>query len=146
MEQKVSEVLENILGMLALEGSFDIEERDDGVFVFIDTQDAGKLIGQHGQTLAALQLLVNQMVSRQVENSKRVVIDISGWKKSKEEELENQAKYWVSQVLESKESMELRPMQSWQRRIVHLVVQNSEGVESESIGEGEERRIIIKPS
>jgi spoIIIJ-associated protein len=145
MEAKVSEVLENILGMLSLEGSFDVEEKEEGVFVSIDTQEAGKLIGHQGETLSALQYLVNLMVSKQVEDSKRVIIDVSGWRQSKEEELAHRARYWANQVLESGRPMELDPMPSWQRRIVHLTIESTPGVKSESMGEGLDRHLVISP-
>lgn len=145
MEAKVSEILENILGLLSLEGSFEVEEKDDGVFVSIDTADAGKLIGHSGETLAALQLIVNLILSRQVEDSKRVIIDIAAWKQSKEEELAHRARSWAEEVISSGEPMELDPMPSWQRRIVHMTIQETEGVESESLGEGEERHLVITP-
>lgn len=145
MEQKVSEILENILSLLALEGSFDIEEKEDGVFVSIDTQDAGRLIGNQGETLQSLQMLVNLIASRQIEESKRVIIDVSGWKKSKEDDIAERTKAWVEEVKESKKPMELEPMPSWQRRVVHMVVQESDGVTSESVGEGLERHLVITP-
>lgn len=143
MEQKVSEILENILGLLALEGSFETEEKEDGVFVAIDTKDPGRLIGQGGQTLSALQLLLNQIVSRQVEDPKRVIVDIANWRKGKEEELAHQARSWAQKVLDEGKSLELSPMPSWQRRIIHMTVQATPGVASESVGEGVERHIII---
>lgn len=143
METKVSEILENILGLLSLEGSFETEEKEEGVFVSIDTKDPGRLIGQQGQTLQALQLLVNQITSRQLPSSKRVVIDIANWRKGKEEELLNQAKSWAQKVLEGKENLELEPMPSWQRRIIHMTISETDGVKSESVGEGAERHIVI---
>lgn len=151
MEAKVSEILENVLGHLALEGSFEVEEKDEGVFVVIDVEGAGKLIGHQGETLSSLQLLVNQMVAKQLNKDvkdgeskyKRVIIDVSGWKQSKEEELAHRARSWAQQVLETGENMELPPMPAWQRRIVHMTVQGTEGVKSESIGEGLERHLVI---
>lgn len=147
MEEKVSEVLENILGMLGLEGSFEIEEKEDGVFVSIDAEDPGILIGRNGETLASLQLLLNLIASRQMpgENQKRVVVDVSSWRKSKEEELASKARSWAEKVIESKEPMELAPMPAWQRRVVHMAIEETEGVKSESIGEGPERRLVISP-
>ena len=145
MEAKVSEVLENILSLLALEGSFEVEEKDEGVFVTIDTEEAGKLIGHQGETLQALQLIVNLIVSKQVEESKRIIIDVSGWRQSKEEELAHKARGWANQVLETGQEMELLPMPSWQRRIIHLTIEGSDGVKSESVGEGYNRRVVIKP-
>src|SRR3989344_3886472 len=110
MEQQVSEVLENILGHLSLEGSFETEETEEGVFVSIETAEAGKLIGQQGQTLTALQLLVNQIISRKNPDSKRVIIDIGNWRKGKEEELAHQARQWAERVLSEKKELDLAPM------------------------------------
>jgi spoIIIJ-associated protein len=146
MEAKVSEILENVLSLLALEGSFDVEEKEEGVFVSIETAEAGKLIGHQGETLAALQYLVNLMISKQMEESKRVIIDVSGWRQSKEEELAHRARSWASQVVESGQPMELDPMPSWQRRIVHLTIEGTPGVKSESLGEGLERHLVISPA
>lgn len=152
MEETLSEILDNVLGLLLLEGSYDVEETDEALNVTIDTEDAGRLIGFKGENLEGLQLLLNQMMSRKLgENSpagefKRVLVDVSGWKKQKEEDLTTRAKAWVDQVKESKDELELEPMPSWQRRIVHMVVQDSDGVESESIGEGRDRHLVIRPS
>src|SRR5581483_8669224 len=145
MEQTVSEILENILSLLSLEGSFDVEEKEDGVFVSIETQDAGRLIGHNGETLQSLQLVVNLIASKQVEDSKRVIVDVSNWRKGKEEDIAARAKKWVEEVKESGKPMELEPMPSWQRRVVHMVVQESEGVSSESVGEGFDRHLVISP-
>lgn len=146
MEEKVSEYLENILSLLGLEGSFEIEEKEEGVFVSIDAEDPGILIGRNGETLASLQLILNLISSRQMgENSKRIVVDVSSWRKSKEEELASKAKSWAEKVTETKEPLELQPMPAWQRRIVHMAVEETAGVKSESIGEGPERRLVISP-
>lgn len=145
MEASVSEILENILSLLALEGTFEVEEKEDEVFVTIDTDEAGKLIGKNGETLSALQLLVNQILSHQAKEYKRVIIDVSAWRKGKEEELAHKARAWAQQVKEDGKNMELEPMPSWQRRIVHMTIGETPGVTSESIGEGEERHLVIKP-
>lgn len=148
MEAKVSEILENILGLLGLEGSFEVTENKDQVDVVIETEDAGRLIGYRGETLDALQLLVNQILNRQVssEEFKRVVIDVSGWRKNKEEELEQKTRRWADEVRESGNPLELEPMPAWQRRVIHLVVGEMKGVESESMGEGKDRHLVIKPA
>lgn len=145
MEKNLSEALDNILGLLLLEGSYEIEEDENGFHVLIETKDAGRLIGAGGQFLDSLQLLVNQIMSRQMaEGYKRVILDVGGWRKQKEEELTVSSKNWVNQVLESKQDLELEPMSPWQRRIVHMVVSETAGVESESVGEGRDRHVVIK--
>ncbi len=146
MEAQVSEVLENILGLLVMEGSFEVNEGPDDVTVMIDTEDAGRLIGVRGETIDALQLLVNQIVSKQnPDQFKRVIVDVGGWRKNKEGELENKARRWAEEVAESGQEMELEPMPAWQRRIVHLIIEEVEGVTTQSIGEGRDRHLVIMP-
>lgn len=150
MEEKLSEVLDNILGLLLLEGSYEIEEEDGGFAVSIETTDAGRLIGARGESLEGLQLLVNQIMSRKTgENSpagefKRVLLDVSGWRKQKEEDLKKQAEAWGKEVADSGKEMELEPQSPWQRRVVHMVIEGMDGVISESAGEGRDRHIVIK--
>ncbi len=159
MEEQLSEVLDNILGLLLLEGSYEIEEKDDSFLVSIDTKDAGRLIGARGESLEGLQLLVNQITSRKmggfpqsskegegssVEGFKRVLLDVSGWRKQKEEELISRAKSLGAQVLESGKDLELEPMSPWQRRVVHMTISELDGLASESAGEGRDRHIVIK--
>lgn len=156
MEAKVSEILENILGLLALEGSFEVVEGPEEIKVSIETTDPGRLIGFKGETLDALQLLVNQILSREISKAleknpeeklkyTRVVIDVASWRQSKEGDLERRARVWAEEVLEKGESLELDPLPAWQRRIIHLVISDIPGVSSESLGEGKERHLIIKP-
>lgn len=146
MEEKVSEILENILSLLNLEGSFEVEEKEEGVFVQVDLPEAGILIGRGGETLSALQLLLNLIVSKQFgEKSKRVILDVADWRKGKEEELAHKARNWAEKVLETNQPMELLPMPSWQRRIVHMTIEGTKGVRSESVGEGADRHLVISP-
>ena len=147
MEEQLSDILDNVLGLLLLEGSYDIEESDEALQVLIETKDAGRLIGFKGENLESLQLLLNQLMSRKAgENEfKRVLVDVEGWRKQKEEELASRAKGWIEEVKTSGEELELEPMSPWQRRIVHMVVQETEGIESESIGEGRDRHLVIRP-
>jgi spoIIIJ-associated protein len=154
LEATVSEILENILGLLSLEGSFEVEEKEESVNVSIDTEDAGRLIGRGGENLTALQLLVNQILSRQISSSttkdtpefKRVLVDVADWKKQKEQDLETKAIEWAESVKESGKPMELEPMPAWQRRVLHIALEKVEGVTTESMGEGEDRHLIIKLS
>lgn len=146
MEESLSEVLDNILGLLLLEGSYEIEEGSDGFSVSIETTDAGRLIGPSGEFLESLQLVVNQIMSRKMPEGdfKRVVLDVSGWRKQKEEDLKEQANEWGKQVLETGQEMELPPQSSWQRLVVHTTIGEMGGLETESMGEGRDRHIVIR--
>lgn len=153
MEDQLSEILDNLLGMLLLEGSYEIEEAEENFNVSIETKDAGRLIGARGESLDALQLLVNQMIAKKmgffakgesVSGQKRVVIDVEGWRKQKEGELIKSAEAWGKEVLESGKELELEPQSPWQRRIIHMTISEMKGLSSESIGEGRDRHIVIK--
>lgn len=145
MEQQLSDVLDNLLGMLLLEGSYEIEEEKENFLVSIDTKDAGRLIGARGESLEGLQLLVNQIMSRKMaDDYKRVLLDVAGWKKQKEEELISMARDLGKQVLASGKEMELEPMSAWQRRVVHMAIEELGGLSSESMGEGRDRHIVVK--
>lgn len=146
MEAKVADVLENILGLLALEGSFETVEGSDEVLVTIETDDAGRLIGNRGETIDALQMLVNQIVNKDNELFKRVTVDVGSWRKHKEGELEAKSRRLADEVIQTSKEVELEQLPAWQRRIIHLAIDGIEGVTSESIGEGRERRLIIKPA
>ena len=152
MEEQLSEILDNILGLLLLEGSYEIEDNNDSFEVSIETKDAGRLIGARGESLEGLQLVVNQIVSKKIAKAegeptefKRVILDVVGWRKQKEEELKSRAADLAKQVLESGKQLELEPMSPWQRRVVHMVIQEISGLSSDSVGEGRDRHIVIKP-
>ena len=145
MEEKLGEVLDNLLGMLLLEGSYELEEGSEGFSVSIDTKDAGRLIGARGESLDALQQLINQILYKGSKDEfKRVILDVASWKKQKEEELIKNAESWGKQVLENKKPLELEPQSAWQRRIVHITVDGIKGLATESVGEGRDRHIVIK--
>ncbi|MBI2017940.1 KH domain-containing protein [Candidatus Daviesbacteria bacterium] len=147
MENQLSEVLDNILGLLLLEGSYDIEEDEEFIKVSVETPDAGRLIGAKGESLDSLQLLVNQIMTRKLgkqEEFKRIVFDVGGWRKQKEEDLNQRGKEWAQAVLDSGKEMELEPQAAWQRRIIHEAAGQIEGIETESLGEGRDRHIVIK--
>lgn len=146
MEEKLSDILDNILGLLLLEGSYEIEEVEDNFTVSIETKDAGRLIGARGESLDGLQLLINQIMSKNAGEGafKRVILDVEGWRKQKEEELSQKANEWGKEVLETGKEMEVEPQSSWQRRVVHTVISEMGGLTSESVGIGRDRHIVIK--
>jgi len=69
---------------------------------------------------------------------------VGGWRKQKEEELVQRAKEWGNQVLETSKDMELEPQSPWQRRVIHTVIGEIDGLQTESIGEGRDRHVVIK--
>lgn len=104
----------------------------------------GFLIGQHGDTMRALQFLVSNALRSNNFETSRVNVDIADYKKARAEQVAEQTEVWVKKVQESGEPMELNPMNAADRRIVHKVATEA-GLSTESVGEGRDRHVILTP-
>ena len=105
----------------------------------------GFLIGQKGETLRSIQLLVSSALKNNEHTISRVNIDVADYKQHRNERLARKVEQWVEDVKTTKEEMQLRPMNSADRRVVHRTVSDLSGAVTESVGEGRERHIVIKP-
>lgn len=103
----------------------------------------GFLIGQHGDTMRALQYLVSTVLKSSGFAHSRVNVDVADYKKHRAERLSHTAEDWVKHVRDSGESMDLQPMNAADRRIIHQLAAEY-GLSSESVGEGRERHIVLK--
>ncbi len=112
----------------------------------MDGDDLGLLIGRRGTTLAALQYMVNVMVNRKMGTRVLVNIDAEHYKRRREETLEGLARRMADRVRQSDRSMTLEPMPAAERRIIHLFLAEDELVTTGSVGEGEDRKVVIYPS
>ncbi len=104
----------------------------------------GFLIGQRGDTVRAMQFLVSSALKNQNYAVTRVNVDVAEYKKQRADRLAATAEEWVKQVQESGEPYEVRPMNAADRRVVHKVAADA-GLSSESVGEGRDRHIVLKP-
>lgn len=105
----------------------------------------GFLIGQRGDTMRALQYTIGSALKNQNFSHTRVNVDIAGYKKDRAERLIKQAEEWFKEVRDSGQSKDLLPMNAAERRVVHKAA-GEHGLETESVGEGRERHIILKPT
>jgi spoIIIJ-associated protein len=105
----------------------------------------GFLIGQHGDTVRALQFMVSNALRNNNHEVTRVSVDIADYKKQRAQRLIEQAEEWVQAVKDSGTPKELQPMNAADRRIIHKLAVES-GLVSESTGEGRDRRVILKPA
>ncbi|MBI2454072.1 MAG: KH domain-containing protein [Parcubacteria group bacterium] len=137
------------MDFLSLGADINLSETDNiGLRINATVKDAGFLIGRDGENLKALQHILGLMVAKKTEGGLtpfNFVFDINNYNKEREDYLKALAKNTAHMVLESKKSIELEPMSAFERRIIHLAVETIGGVKSESVGEGEERRVVIKP-
>lgn len=104
----------------------------------------GFLIGQHGDTMRALQFIVGSALKNQNFEHTRVNIDVADYKKARADQLAERAQEWIKTARDSTEPTHLPPMNAADRRIVHKVA-NEAGVETESEGEGRDRHVVLKP-
>ena len=106
-------------------------------------QNLGLLIGRRGETLAALQLLVNLIVRNRTKRRMRIVVDAENYRQRREENLRSLAFRVAHQVRLNRRSVALEAMPPNERRIVHMALADYKDISTESIGEGDERRIVI---
>lgn len=106
-------------------------------------ENLGLLIGRRGETLAALQLLVNLVVSHRTKHRMRIIVDAENYRERREENLRSLALRVAQQVRNYRRSIALEAMPPHERRIVHIALSDSKDISTESIGEGDERRVVI---
>jgi len=124
-----------------------VDEGEEATSVNLDIKgdDLGILIGRRGQTLACLQYLVRLIVGHQTKAWVPIIVDVEGYKQRRYEALQALAWRLAEQVKARKIPFTLEPMLAYERRIIHLALADDADVTTESIGEGEARRVVIRP-
>jgi len=118
---------------------------EDVIEVNISGQDLGVLIGYHGEGLAAIQLFLSMALFRELGEWARLYVDIEGYRQEREEKVRSLAQRTAQKARFLSVPIALSPMPPFERRLVHLVIAQIEGVVSESEGTGWERHVVIKP-
>jgi spoIIIJ-associated protein len=144
--EKIKALIENTvrdMGILidSIEDSLD-PESGKTTFV-IKTQDSGLLIGEHGDTFYSLNHVLKRMAEK-IDPEYNFSIDVNDYQKSQIEKLKLKAKILANRARDMKASIEMDPMTSYERLIVHGALTDEPNISTESTGEGRERRIIIK--
>lgn len=121
------------------------EEEDANILVKITTEQSPILIGRHGETIAALQTILSQIVYKLLGEGKRVLVDCGDWRTKQEESLKTLALSCAQRAKETGIPQSLFDLRSDERRLVHLALSEHPDVVSESQGEGRDRHIVIKP-
>jgi spoIIIJ-associated protein len=107
--------------------------------------DVGLLIGRHGETLSSLQFLLNACVGKQLPRDTRIVVDVEHYRERREQSLRVIAIRAADRARRERAPVTLLPMPPNERRIIHLALQSSPFVSTESTGEGTERRVVVSP-
>ncbi len=117
-----------------------------GPIIDLAGEDSGLLIGRRGQTLQALQFLVNLIVRKEYGEEVRVVLDVESYRARREASLRDMAVKVATRVVQTSRSITLEPMPPADRRIVHTSLSEHSGVTTESTGEGDNRKVTIMPN
>lgn len=147
---KTKEIIETslnkIFNYIGVKPEVAINKEEENVYsVTISGDNLNYLIGFRGQSLEALQILVKQILFRKTGEHTILTIDINEYKDKKTEKLQDLARGFIDKVRFFEKEIELPRMNPWERRQVHIFVSEYDDVESESTGEGEDRRIVLKP-
>ncbi len=144
-KEKIEKVVKKLLSGLNLDAKFEVLEKEEEIEINFETEDTGMVIGYHGDTLESLQLILSLCIAKELKEFKRVSLEIGGYKKQREEWLNNLALESKDRAINEGREIFLRNLKSWERRIIHLALKDDESVLSESVGEGRERMLVIKP-
>jgi spoIIIJ-associated protein len=144
-EKKAISYLEEILGALGLPAEIKADTNDEGLFLEVEGEGMGLLIGKDGSTLSAVEFILNIITNKGSEDYLRVSVDAEGYKDKKKMRIEQNAVDAAERVEQEKAPVDLGVMTPYERRIVHLTLRENTAVRTESEGEDPQRHIIVKP-
>ncbi|MDQ8043392.1 MAG: KH domain-containing protein [Solirubrobacteraceae bacterium] len=142
--EAVRSLVEGVARALGIDEDVVAEQRGEELHVAVQGKDLGLLIGRHGQTLEALQHLA-QRIALDNDANVRVIVDAEGYRERRREAIEAQVNRLTARALQRSEACPLEPMTSSERRYVHEMVRDIEGVESYSEGTEPDRHAVIAP-
>lgn len=138
--------LEDMLSFFGLNTDVQATHEDQVIQLSVaSTHLNGFLIGQHGDTLRAIQFIISTALKNSDFEYSRVNVDVADYKKQRAERLGAEVEEWVKRVRESGEPMSLKPMNAVDRRTVHQVVGEYSDIVTESLGEGRDRYVVLNP-
>jgi spoIIIJ-associated protein len=140
------EMLVEILAHMDLQAEVAIRENAEEVVLDIQAEDVGRIIGKKGQTLDALQFIINKIVNRFPEGRRHVLIDCGDYRERRENGLASMARREAKRAMQQSRIITLEPMSPRDRRVIHLSLAKFPGVSTRSDGSGLDRRVRIIPS
>ena len=145
LEARGKEFLLGLVKMLDENATVEATAGENEVTFSVKGENLGKLIGYHGENIAAVQMLLSGIKTKG-EGLVRLYVDIDGYKANRNQALIDLANKTAEQAVKIERNIHLDPMSAYERRIVHLTLQEREDVTTESTGEGEKRHVVVKPT
>jgi spoIIIJ-associated protein len=147
IQETVEEILAKGGFAVKTEISTSVQDGEENVVCnVLTTDDSNFLIGQYGMNLQALQHIIRLAVRRKTDDKVKFVLDVNSYRQQKNEAVVELAKAAVLQALSENRPIVMRPMSAYERRLVHVELSQDNRVATESIGEGEARKVVVKPA
>ncbi|MGE5472764.1 MAG: RNA-binding cell elongation regulator Jag/EloR [Ignavibacteriales bacterium] len=140
---KVKAFLDNVFKEMDLDVDVVMSETEDEIDIDLQGKNMGVIIGRRGETLDALQYLTSIVANKGKENYKKVLIDTENYRKKREETLVKLANRIAERVVTMKKSITMEPMNPYERRIIHSTLQNNKYIETYSVGDEPNRKVVI---
>ena len=138
------EIISEILKLMNIDVKFEIRRREKTISVKLFSDNNAILIGKNGRTMSALQTIVRQIISNEINEKLSIVLDVENYKEKRTKNIEYLAKKTAREVAKTKVEATLDSMNSYERRIVHSILADDKYVYTESIGEEPNRCVVIK--
>lgn len=137
-------ILEKLLTSLGFEASVNQNDMDGQIFLDVQTNDPGRLIGRQGQTLSELQYITNRLIFKEDPESPKVTLDVGNYRSQQRDALIQKAKEAAEKVRRWGDIVELEPLNAFDRRIVHNALKDDPTIETHSVEvEGTDKKAIL---
>ncbi len=141
-------ILDQMLSMIGYDYKIESSIKDGEIYLHVQSPEAGRLIGRRAQMIQSIQLLVNRILQRELDDkAPRCVVDVENYRQRRSDELEQKALQIASEAKESGRPVKMQPMNAFDRRTIHRVLSADEGVETESLPSKDSRwkSIVVTP-
>ena len=143
-EENIRKFLDEFISKLPTNDlKYEIKNEKNDIFVDVKGEDTGYLIGYRGNVLNSLQVILNNIANNELNERARVLLNIGGYKEKREKDLKDLADKIAGTVIKKRKSITLEPMTSYERKIIHSKLQENSKVETHSIGEEPNRKIVV---
>lgn len=144
--KQVTQITEDLLSRLGVTGSVAVSTDETGAFrVNIQTEETGLLIGFHGKTLESFQIILGILVSKKLEAWVKVYVNVGDYREKREEALMHMAQQAAERALAMGRPVELSRLSPSERRVIHLTLSGDDRIQTESVGVGSSRVLLVKP-
>ncbi len=143
LSTKAQKFLTELFGIIGTDISTRAIEEDEKIYIEIESDSAGLIIGKRGKTLEALQLLVNIIVNKKGDKWRKVILDIENYRDKRENTLRELAQKIATKVKKTGKPQYLEPMNPFERRVIHMTLQNDPHVDTKSEGNGNLKKVKV---